>query len=67
MGVIKSIIRVRDMGTYKLTDALMEDGLEATAYTPSGDEFKVGEHVETFYHEQYNKVKFRRTPRTPER
>lgn len=58
---IIKILRVRDKGKYKLTDALMDDGTEATAYTKLDDKFEVGEEVEVFFHEQYNQVKFRRT------
>lgn len=61
MRTIIKILRVRDKGKYKLTDALMDDGTEATAYTSLDDKFEVGEEVEVFFHEQWNTVKFRRT------
>jgi len=62
MRRIIKIIRVRDMGKYKLTDALMDDGTEASAYTPLDEKFEAGDKVEVFFHEQWNTVKFRRKP-----
>lgn len=50
------------MGNYTLTDALMDDGTEAQAYLKKTEgKFETGEKVEVFFHERFNKVKFRRT------
>lgn len=59
-AIIK-ILRVRDMGKYKLTDALFDDGGKATAYTPLDEKFKVGDLCEVFFDHKYGKIKFQRS------
>lgn len=59
MRKIIKILRVRDKGKYKLTDALMDDGTEATAYTKLGEKFEVGDECEVFFDERWGQVKFR--------
>ena len=41
---------------YYNTTVLINDGTEAVAY---GKDFKIGDVVEVFFHEGYDKIKFR--------
>ncbi len=50
----------KDKKKYKITHALLDDGEEVQGY---GDDFKQGDLVEVFFHEQYGKVKMRKTPK----
>ncbi len=64
LRTIKEIVsvekRLKKEEPYYITTAILSDGEEVTGY---GKDFQVGDHVQAFFDDKYDKAKMRKSPR----
>lgn len=60
MRTIVKILLVEDKGEYFITHALLDNQNEVRGWSKTKDFYKVGDKVESFFHEEWDQAKMRK-------